>query len=58
MQLLLENDIPFIFGQSEGIHEEDYWGREMNVSMSVQYAVMLRNIEGREFERYDPYKKP
>jgi putative tributyrin esterase len=57
MQLLLNNDIPFVYGQSEGIHEEDYWGRELSISMAVQYAVMLRNIWGHEFERYDPYKK-
>ena len=57
MQLLLENEIPFQYGQSDGVHEEDYWGREMSVSMAVQYAVMLRNIWGREFNRYDPYKK-
>lgn len=57
MQVLLENDIPFHYGQSEGIHEEDYWGRELSTSMAVQYAVMLRNIWGHAFERYDPYKR-
>lgn len=57
MDLLIENDIPFQYGQSEGIHEEDYWGRELNISMAVQYAVMLRNVWGREFKRYDPYSK-
>jgi len=57
MKLLLENDIPFVYGQSDGTHEEDYWGREVSVSMAVQYAVMLRNIWGREFEVYDPYRK-
>ncbi|MDZ7724231.1 MAG: hypothetical protein U5R06_15855 [candidate division KSB1 bacterium] len=55
MQLLMEHDIPFHYGQSAGVHEEDYWGREMSISMAVQYAVMLRNIWGHEFERYDPY---
>ena len=57
MQLLVDNDIPFQYGQSDGVHEEDYWGRELNISMAVQYAVMLRNIWEREFERYDPYTK-
>jgi hypothetical protein len=57
MQLLAENDISFQYGQSEGEHEEDYWGHEMSVSMAVQYAVMLRNIWGREFKRYDAYAK-
>ncbi len=57
MQLLVKNDIAFVYGQSDGIHEEDYWGRELSISMAVQYAVMLRNIWGREFERYDPYSE-
>jgi len=57
MQLLMDNDIPFQYGQSAGRHEEDYWGREINVSMAVQYAVMLRNIWGREFEIYDAWSK-
>jgi putative tributyrin esterase len=57
MKLLLANNIPFVFGQSAGVHEEDYWGREMSVSMAVQYAVMLRNIWGRTFDVYDAWKK-
>ena len=57
MRLLIENDIPFQYGQSAGIHEEDYWGRELSVSMAVRYAVMLRNIWDHEFERYDAYEK-
>jgi S-formylglutathione hydrolase FrmB len=57
MQVLVENDIPFQFGQSAGKHEEDYWGCETSVSMAVQYAVMLRNIWGKEFEIYDAYAK-
>jgi S-formylglutathione hydrolase FrmB len=56
MNHLVENDIPFHFGQSNGTHEEDYWGREVSVSMAVQYAVMLRHIWGKEFEPYNPYK--
>jgi putative tributyrin esterase len=55
-KLLMDNNIPFQFGQSAGTHEEDYWGREVSISMAVQYAVMLRNIWGKEFEAYDPYK--
>jgi S-formylglutathione hydrolase FrmB len=57
MKLLVENNIPFHFGQSAGKHEEDYWGRETSVSMAVQYAVMLRNIWGKEFEIYDAFKQ-
>ncbi|MFC1620218.1 alpha/beta hydrolase [Candidatus Neomarinimicrobiota bacterium] len=55
MQLLMDNDIPFHYGQSAGKHEEDYWGRETSVSMAVQYANMLRNIWGREFDVYDAW---
>lgn len=55
MKFLTENKIPFVFGQSTGMHEEDYWGREVSVSMAVQYAIMLRNIWGKEFEVYNPY---
>jgi S-formylglutathione hydrolase FrmB len=57
MQLLIKNNIPFHYGQSSGRHEEDYWGRELSVSMAIQYAVMLRNIWGKEFEIYDAFKK-
>jgi len=56
MNFLVENNIPFHLGQSHGKHEEDYWGREVSVSMAVQYAVMLRHIWGKEFEAYNPYK--
>lgn len=55
MQILLENNIPFQYGQSDGSHEEDYWGRATSISMAVQYSVMLRNIWGKEFEIYDAY---
>jgi S-formylglutathione hydrolase FrmB len=57
MDFLLDHQIPFVYAQSEGTHEEDYWGREVAVSMAVQYAVMLRNIWGRKFEVYNPYPK-
>ena len=38
-------------------HEEDYWGREVSISMAVQYGVMLRNIWGKEFDVYNPYAR-
>ena len=56
MKVLVDNDIPFQYGQSAGRHEEDYWGREISVSMAVQYAVMLRYIWGKQFEVYDAFK--
>jgi len=55
INFLTENKIPFIYGQSIGTHEEDYWGREVSISMAVQYGIMLRNIWGKEFEIYNPY---
>lgn len=56
MQVLLDNDIPFTYSQSAGTHEEDYWGREIQKAMAVQYSVMLENIWGKEFEIYDAWK--
>ncbi len=55
MKYLLDNGIPFVYGQSDGTHEEDYWGREVSVSMAVQNAIMLRNIWGKEYPVYNPY---
>jgi S-formylglutathione hydrolase FrmB len=57
IKLLTENNIPFQYGRSGGTHEEDYWGREIAVSMAVQYTIMLRNIWGRKFEVYDGWAK-
>jgi putative tributyrin esterase len=56
MEFLRENKIPFVYGHSTGGHEEDYWGREVSISMAVQYAVMLRNIWGKEFKAYDAWE--
>ncbi len=56
MDFLCENKIPFVYGHSTGGHEEDYWGREVSISMAVQYAVMLRNIWGKEFKAYDAWE--
>ena len=55
MNHLLDNKIPFVYGQGVGTHEEDYWGRQVSISMAVQYGIMLRNIWGKEFEVYNPY---
>ncbi|MEE9571631.1 MAG: alpha/beta hydrolase-fold protein [Candidatus Neomarinimicrobiota bacterium] len=56
MRVLLDNDIPFTYSQSAGTHEEDYWGREIQKAMAIQYSVMLENIWGRKFEIYDAWK--
>ena len=55
MNHLLDNKIPFVYGQGIGTHEEDYWGKQVSISMAVQNGIMLRNIWGKEFQIYNPY---
>ena len=43
-KLLMENNIPFVFGESPGGHDGRYWSREIGTSMAVQYAVLRRNL--------------
>ena len=43
-KLLMENNIPFVYGESPGGHNGRYWTREINTSMAVQYAVLRRNL--------------
>jgi putative tributyrin esterase len=42
--LLMNEDIPFTWGQSPGEHRPSYWGREVAQSLGVQYAVIQRNL--------------
>jgi len=44
MNLLIENKIPFTYAQSPGGHVTGYWLREVEHSMSVQYAIIQRNL--------------
>ena len=43
-KLLMENDIPFTYGESVGAHNGPYWTREIGISMAVQYAILQRNL--------------
>jgi enterochelin esterase-like enzyme len=43
-KLLMENNIPFTYGESAGAHNGQYWSREIGTSMAVQYAVLRRNL--------------
>ena len=42
--LLMNNDIPFTWGQSPGEHRPSYWGREVAQSLGTQYSVLQRNL--------------
>ena len=43
-KLLMENNIPFTYGESVGGHNGPYWTREIGISMAVQYAILQRNL--------------
>ena len=43
-KLLMENNIPFVYGESPGGHNGQYWSREIGTSVAVQYAVLRRNL--------------
>lgn len=43
--LMMQNDIPFTYGQSPGEHRPSYWSREVAQSLGIQYSVMSRNVQ-------------
>ncbi len=43
-KLLMEHDIPFVYGESPGAHNGQYWSREIGTSVAVQYAVLRRSL--------------
>ncbi len=47
-KLLMENDIPFTYGQSPGGHRAPYWAREVSHAMAVQYEIIRRSLESSE----------
>ncbi|MEX2333360.1 MAG: alpha/beta hydrolase-fold protein [Pseudohongiella sp.] len=47
MQILLLNDVPFAYMQSQGRHNSEYWRRSIGHLMSVQYEVMQRALGNR-----------
>lgn len=44
MMLLLQNEIPFTYGQSPGGHGRNYWQRTVSHSLAVQHAVLQENL--------------
>jgi putative tributyrin esterase len=49
-KLLIENNIPFTYGESPGAHNGAYWTREINTSVAVQYAIIRRNLARKKDE--------
>ena len=43
-KLLMEHDIPFVYGESAGGHNGQYWSREIGTSVAVQYAILRRSL--------------
>jgi S-formylglutathione hydrolase FrmB len=43
-KLLMENKIPFVYAESPGGHNGQYWSREIGTSVAVQYAILKRNL--------------
>ena len=43
--LMMQNNIPFTFGQSPGEHRPSYWSREVAQSLGIQYSVLERNVQ-------------
>jgi putative tributyrin esterase len=43
-KLLMEHNIPFVYGESPGAHNGQYWSREIGTSVAVQYAVIRRAL--------------
>ena len=58
MNLLMENKIPFTYAQSPGGHVAGYWLREVEHSMSVQYAIIQRNLRKIDLTAEEPVAFP
>jgi putative tributyrin esterase len=43
-KLMMEHNIPFVFAESPGGHNGEYWTREIGTSVAVQYAILKRNL--------------
>jgi S-formylglutathione hydrolase FrmB len=43
-KLLMENKIPFVYGESAGGHNGQYWSREINTSVAVQHGILRQNL--------------
>jgi putative tributyrin esterase len=49
-KLLMEHNIPFVYGESPGAHNGQYWSREISTSVAVQYAVIRRALASKASE--------
>ena len=49
-KLLMENKIPFVYGESPGGHNGPYWTREIGTSVAIQYAILRRNLASKPSE--------
>jgi S-formylglutathione hydrolase FrmB len=49
-KVLMENKIPFVYGESAGGHNGPYWTREINTSVAVQYAMLRRALAAKTEE--------
>jgi putative tributyrin esterase len=47
MQVLLVNNVPFEYMQSQGRHNSEYWRRSVGHFMNIQYEVMQRALGNR-----------
>lgn len=59
-KLLMEHDLPFVFGESPGGHSPPYWSREIRTSVPIQYAIIRRNLAAKPAEPKptEPIDKP
>lgn len=55
-KLLMEHDLPFIFGQSPGAHNGAYWSREIKTSVAIQYIILRRNLAAKKESPKEPAK--
>ena len=44
IRVLEDNNIPFTYAQSKGGHSAEYWSREVELSMAVQYLIIQRQL--------------
>ncbi len=42
---MMANKVPFAYAQTPGAHGANYWSRELATSVSVQFAVLDRNVK-------------
>lgn len=56
-KLLMDNNLPFVFGESPGGHNGAYWSREIKTSVAIQYTILRRNLAAKKAEAKEPAKE-